>query len=445
MYNMLKKQFIYLLLASIILPLLSKSQTRQLSLKEALDLAEVNNYNNQSSEARIEAAKAIYRMTNSVFLPSLNINNTGVSTNDPLNAFGFKLKQEIVTVQDFNPDVLNDPDAISNFNTSAVLKQPILNMDGIYARRAAKNKYEASVFENTRIKHNIKFQVKNAYYLLNLVESAIGVLQQSVEVAEESLRLTKDNEKQGFAKYADVLDASVRVADRKNQLADAQKRYQDAHDYLLHLLGLEETSIETVDTLIHPPTQALINTNAINIESRSDFKAIQKQIEAGQNWVRSTKMKFVPRVNAFGSAELNDSKYFGKSASSYSVGASLSWSLFNGYKDVGAIQHSNARLEEARINYQDYLSQNKIQVNKALRKIEVEYQAIALSKLAKEQAQEALRIRTNRYKQGLEKTADLLMAETLSSQKELEYIQSIYNYKQSVFEMELLLEQEINE
>lgn len=77
--------------------------------------------------------------------------------------------------------------------------------------------------------------------------------------------------------------------------------------------------------------------------------------------------------------------------------------------------------------------------------MELGFNRIESSKRAKEQAQEALRIRTDRYKQGLEKTADLLMAEALTSQKELQYIQSIYKYKQSVFEMELLLEQDINE
>lgn len=443
---MLKNQFIYLLLASLIWPTVNFGQKRQLSLSEALSLAEENNLKVKSAEARVAAAKASYRMTNSVFLPGVNVSHTGVSTNDPLYAFGFKLKQEIVTLEDFNPDVLNNPETIENFNTKAELEQPLLNLDGIYARKAAKNQFDATVFGNTRVKHNIHFQVKNAYYLLGLAQSSMDVLQQSVNVAQEALRLTINNEEQGFAKHADVLEATVRLNERKNQLSEAENKYFEAHDYLIHLLGIGlNEQIEPTDTLIHPPVQALFSNSALSIENRSDVLAYQKQIEAGENMVRSHKMKFVPRLNAFGSAEWNDSQAFGTSASSYTVGASLSWSLFNGYKDAGAIQLATAKLDEARVNYQDYISENQIQINKALRKVNLEYSRIESSKLAKEQAQEALRIRTNRYKQGLEKTADLLMSETLSSQKELEYIQSIYKYKQSVFEMELLLEQDINE
>lgn len=443
---MLKNQFIYVLLLGLLWPVIASSQARQLSLSEALSLADENNLNAKSAAARVEAARASYRMTNSVFLPSVDLSHTGITTNDPLSSFGFKLKQEIVTQSDFNPDLLNDPGSIENFNTKAKLQQPLLNLDGIYARKAAKNQFEALAFQNKRVKHNIQFEVKNSYYLLDLAQSSIEVLDESVSVAEEALRLTQNNEEQGFAKYADVLEASVRLDERKDQLLEAENQYYQAHDYLAHLLGIGmDEIIETTDSLIHPPVQALINNNSLSIKNRSDVLAYQKQIEAGENMVRSHKMKFIPRVNAFGAVEWNDSKLFGTSASNYMVGASLSWSLFNGYKNAGAIQHANAQLDEARINYEDFLSQNQIQINTALRKMNLGFNRIQSSKRAKEQAQEALRIRTNRYKQGLEKTTDLLISEALASQKDLQYIQSIYKYKQSVFEMELLLEQEINE
>ena len=443
---MLKNQFIYVMLASLIFPVFANAQLRPLSLSEALSLADENNLNAKSAAARVEAAKASYRMTNSVFLPSVDLSHTGVSTNDPLSSFGFKLKQEIVTQEDFNPDLLNDPGSIENFMTKAQLQQPLLNMDGIYARKAAKNQFEALSLQSNRVKHNIHFEVKNAYYLLDLAQSSMDVLEKSVGVAEEALRLTKNNAEQGFAKHADVLEASVQLDERKDQLLEAENQYYQAHDYLAHLIGMAMSeTIETTDTLVSPPAQALINSTSLNIENRSDVLAYQKQIEAGENMVRSHKMKFIPRVNAFGAVEWNDAKMFGTSANNYMFGASLSWSLFNGYKNAGAIQHATAQLDEARINYEDFLSQNQIQINATLRKMNLGFNRIQSSKRAKEQAQEALRIRTDRFKQGLEKTADVLMSEALTSQKELQYIQSIYKYKQSVFEMELLLEQDINE
>ena len=193
------------------------------------------------------------------------------------------------------------------------------------------------------------------------------------------------------------------------------------------------------------PTELMSTQTDYNIDNRSDILAYQKQIEAGENMVKSNKMKFIPRVNAFGAVEWNDDKLLGTSANNYLLGASVSWKLFNGYKNVGAVQQANAQLDEARYNFQNYMSQSQIQVNNAIRNAKLNYNRIQSSQLAKEQAQESLRIRTNRFEQGLEKTADLLMSEALASGKELEYIQSIYNYRQAIFEMELLLEKDINE
>ena len=45
-----------------------------------------------------------------------------------------------------------------------------------------------------------------------------------------------------------------------------------------------------------------------------------------------------------------------------------------------------------------------------------------------EQSKEALRIRTNRFEQGLEKTSDLLISETQYLQKQLEQLQTIFSY-----------------
>ncbi|MGD9930007.1 MAG: TolC family protein [Mangrovibacterium sp.] len=443
---MIQRLNIFVLLISLAMPFGARSQTRQISLEEALQLADENNLTTRSGEAREAAARGAYRMTNSVFLPGLSVSHTGISTNDPLSSFGFKLKQEIVGQADFDPARLNDPDDMEHFNTKLEVQQPLLNLDGIYARKAARNQYEAMSLQSNRVKQNIRYEVKKAYYMLELARSSVQVLEQSVKVAEEALKLTRESEKQGFVKQADVLEAAVRLDERQNQLREANNQLQTANEFLAHLLGLDlGTTIETVDSLIQPPAQFFMGNQAVNLENRSDLKAYQKQIEAGENMLKSEKMKFIPRVNAFGSYEWNDSKLMGTAANNYMVGATLSWNLFSGYKNIGSAQQASARLDEARTNYQDYLSQSHIQFNRSKRNLELSFQQIQTSKLAKEQAEESFRIRTDRYKQGLEKTTDLLISEALASQKKLQYIQSIYNYKQATFEMELLLEQDINE
>jgi outer membrane protein TolC len=69
-----------------------------------------------------------------------------------------------------------------------------------------------------------------------------------------------------------------------------------------------------------------------------------------------------------------------------------------------------------------------LELNKTNRLLKDAENKVNLSKLALEQSQEAYRIRSNRFTQGLEKTTDLLQSETQTAQKELEFLQAVFEY-----------------
>ena len=85
-------------------------------------------------------------------------------------------------------------------------------------------------------------------------------------------------------------------------------------------------------------------------------------------------------------------------------------------------------LEKAEIETEQYKKQSQLELSKTNRQLLDAENKVNLSKLAFEQSQEAFRIRQNRFTQGLEKTTDLLMAETQMAQKELEHLQAVFEY-----------------
>ena len=139
-------------------------------------------------------------------------------------------------------------------------------------------------------------------------------------------------------------------------------------------------------------------------------------------------MNFFPRLNAFGSYELYDKSLFGTSAKGYLVGAQLSWRLFDGYQSIGKMEKAKADFQKATLETQQYKAQSRLELNKTNRQLKDAENKVMLSKTAFEQAQEAYRIRNNRFVQGLEKTTDLLQSETLQFQKELELLQAVFEY-----------------
>jgi outer membrane protein TolC len=348
-------------------------------------------------------------------------------TTNPLMAFGSKLNQGILTPADFNPDLLNDPDQTTNYATKFEIEQPIFNADGINMRKAAKSKMNAVELQTTRTKDYMKLEVEKAYMQLQLAYKAVEVLENAKNAAAESKKMAENNFKQGYLQKADVLLVDIHLTEVENQLQNAKSNIKNASDYLNYLIG------ETNETTIKPSTElvAELDLNIYNTdfsEDRSDIEAMEESANAYNYMYKASKMGFVPRLNAFGSYELYNDEIFKMNSGGYLVGAQLSWNVFQGYKQVGNTQKTKAEFNKASLNLDEYKSKSEVEFNKAKRQLKDAENSIHLTSLSVEQANEALRIRTNRFEQGLEKSTDLLIAETQALQKQLEYLQTVFNY-----------------
>jgi len=380
------------------------------------------------AEKAYQSAKADYNQSNALFLPNINVSHTGISTTNPLMAFGSKLNQEILTASDFNPALLNDPAKTQNFATKFEIQQPLINIDGLFERKAVKSKMEAYQLQTERTKEYLELEVSKAYMQLQLAYRAVKVLEKANVTGKANLKLVDNYFKQGMLQKTDLLNVQVRVNEIANQLQYAKSNVQNASDYLAFLLN------EDNNGKIYKPSEEL--DNAIVIEeintslsdNRKDIQAMSKSSEAYAKMLQSSKMAFLPRLNAFGSYELYDKNFLGTSAKGYLVGAQLSWNIFDGYKSIGKFQKAKAESQKADVEKDQYKKQSQLELNKTNRQLKDAENKVNLSKLAFEQSQEAYRIRQNRFTQGLEKTTDLLQSETQMIQKELEHLQSVFEY-----------------
>ena len=410
-----------------------------ISKAEVLSKVSQDNMSIKISEQEFLEARADYRQTNAVFLPNITASHTGIVTTNPLMAFGSKLNQGILTQNDFNPALLNDPSQVQSFATKFEILQPIINVDGIYQCKAAKSKMDAMSLKTERTTDYLAFEVEKAYMQLQLAYKGLDVLEQALKAANDNQKLADNSFKQGYLQRADVLNVEVRVTEVQNQLQMAKSNVQNASNYLSFLMNDEKDVIYTpTDSLII--SEIAMEEKSIS-ENRSDIKAMQLASNAYEAMNKADRMAFLPRLNAFGSYELYDDKMFQGDASGYLVGAQLSWDLFQGSKRFGKAQKSKAEFEKSKLEYKQYVSQSNLELNKAKRTLTDAENKLRLTSLALEQSEESLRIRTNRFKEGLEKTSDLLMTETQYAQKQLEYYQTIFEYNYAQAYLQFLTKQ----
>lgn len=406
---------------------LHAQETMPITQEEALQKVLNDNNGLKISVEAFNEARADYRQTNAVFLPNISVSHSGFATTNPLMAFGAKLNQESVTLADLSPDALNNPSQTQNFATIFEVQQPILNADAIYKRKAAKHQMEAKALQTERTKDYFTFELGKAYMQLQLAYKAMDVLEKAYESANANLQLAQNSFKQGYIQRADVLLVEVRVTEVKSQLQSAKSNVKNASNYVSFLMN------DTSDVILRPTDSLQLKASTMEqvsviSQERADIKAMSLATSAYEQMYKSDKLSFVPSLNAFGSYQMFDKDIFQFGASGYLFGAELKWNILEGTKRFGKTQKSKASYERSKLEYDQYVDESTLELSKTLRLLEDNSTRLELSQLAMEQSREVLRIRTNRFKAGLEKTTDLLIAETQYAQKQLEYYQTIFNY-----------------
>lgn len=412
-----------LLSAAALWPARAQDSTKVLTLEQAISTALQSNKNIKIATLDKNVAEANYKQTNAMFLPQANISYTGMITNNPLNAFGFKLQQQSIAQSDFDPRLLNNPDRTTNFLTKVEVLQPLFNMDMYMMRKGASKQVEIYQHGIQRTQEHISYEVTKAYWQLQTAYKAVAVLEEALQTMQAMNKLTNDYLAQGLVQKSDVLNTQVHISTTESMLSEARNNIKNASDYLSVLMGSPTNYVYTVASAA--PVAAPAATTLPN--NRADFLAMSKAAEASEMMTKSMKMSFVPRLNAFGQYTFNDKEALGFGSDAYMLGVQLSWNVFDGTKTSHAIKAQKLSTEKLGKQLEAQKAENQMLLDKTLRDIENARFTAQQYQSAINQATEALTLLQNRYKQGLAKTTDVLMAQSQLSQQKLMYEQSQMN------------------
>ena len=405
---------------------MAQDSLKALTLEQSIAATMANNRDIQLAKLDQRIAAANYAQTSAFFLPQLGFSYTALTTNNPLNAFGFKLQQKSITASDFNPDLLNHPSAVPDFLTKLQLQQPLLNIDMIYQRKAAARQVELYGHTAKHTEAYFSFEVKKAYMQLQLSYEAVAVLEEALSTAKAVYAFTDNYFRQGLLQKSDLLNAQVRVSTVETQMAKAGSDVRNASDYLGELMGQPAGVVYKTDQFnidLRPLTDTITGIP----ESRPDFLGVQKAIESAEMAIRSDKMSYLPRLNAFVDYQWNDNRMWGFGNNGYLAGVQLSWDIFKGTRIKNSVAAKKLEKEKLTETLEKQKAQSAIALNKAYRQLADAQAEIRQQQVAVEQATESLTILQNRYRQGLVNTTEVLMATTQLSQQKFSLVQAVFS------------------
>lgn len=403
----------------------AQDSTVALQLHDLIAQATTNNKNIQLAKMDEQIATSNYKQTQAIFLPQVGLSYTAFTTNNPLNAFGFKLQQKSITQEDFNPALLNNPSATPDFMTQLNVQQPILNMDMLYMRKSALKQTELYQYKTQRTKEQIIYQAQQAYLQLQMAYDAQKVLQEALETAKAIYKFTNDRYVQGLLQKSDLLNVEVQIKSIETNLADIKSNISNASDYISLLMNKPTGVVYSVEA------QATSIDNSLAVDTlssnRSDFKAMQTAIESYDLAIKSTKMSYLPKLNAFANYQLHDKAMLGFGAGAYLAGMQLSWDIFKGNSTKNKIATQTLERNKMAEQLDNQKEESRVELNKTYRQFTDAVFKMQQQQTSVDQANEALRILQNRYQQGLVNTTDVLMAQTQLSQQKLAYTQAVFS------------------
>jgi outer membrane protein TolC len=388
---------------------------QELTIEDAVRTALADNPEVHAAGARAAAAAARTDQAGGFRLPEIDLTQVYNYTDVPAEVFALTLNQERFDFGDFGAADPNNPDALDNWSTMVVLKQPIYTGGKIGARvdqARMMSSVEEGALAHTR--ERVAFDSSTAFINLAKAREHLELIAEARATTAEHLALAEAYASQGLILDAEVLKARVFLAEMDELLEQTRNQARLAEAALNFQLGADQGVPRTLAPLPPPDPVSGELEEWIDaaLDRRHDLGAARLGLEVGRLEERVARSGYLPEIAVVGQYGIHDDTLFGTNGSSGSIMAFAKINLYRGGRDSAA--RASARHDAASIaaDVRRFEEGIKLEVQQAWHDLESAHTRLATAANVLESAREALRVREHRFKQGLDRMIDLLDAET---------------------------------
>lgn len=439
-----RRQFAAGLVVSAMLVVAASGQAAPapLTLHDAVGIALEKNPLRKAAVADTRVASADMETARSFLLPHLTFSETATRGNDPVYAFGSRLRQQRFTQSDFALNRLNRPLPLGNFATRfGGVWNLFDSFSSWHGLRRARLMDEAARHQLNRTEQEVVFNVIRIYYQTQLAAKQLDVAEHSARTAQAIVERSQARVETGLVVESDLLTAKVRLASRQQEVIRAQNDLALALSQLNAAMGVPmESSFELSQTLSEPrlPTLQLQDLESQALATRPDLKRTTAEVSAQRQTVSMTRSAFGPQLNAFAGWELDNPTFLaGGGGNNWVGGLELKIDLFQGGAKRAELSRQHALEEKAVAMRQAASDGVRLDVRRAFYDLDASRQQLEVARASVAQAQESLRINQDRYETGLITVTELLGAEEATHRSQTDYWNSVSQLRTSYAALEL--------
>jgi len=286
------------------------------------------------------------------------------------------------------------------FLAQVSLSQLLFDFGKTVAATDAARKLATVALESVELQRQlVALTIKESYTNINFSKRLITVAQQSFDRAQLNLRSARGFYEVGTRPKSDVVRAEVDVANARVEIINARNAERQARVALNTAMAIDiDTPTQVQDNLVYEPVHFdRQQQRAEALRQRPEYRQFKLQVEVAEAQERLAFRNFMPNVSGTGSygavrSELNPV---------WSLGLSLSWTLFDGGNLVGKYQESKANLDAAQARLKSSGLDIIQNVEQAEIAVEAAQERIQATQAAVASAEENFRLAQGRFDAGV--------------------------------------------
>ena len=426
-----------------------------LTLDEAMEILKSENLEIKAASLDVDSAKADKESASGNHWGKLDLIQDVATSNDAGNVFGFKLTSREANFGDFgakefmdnfmggNPDYttppqdLNYPDRRNFFQTKLKYEVPVFTGFQITSYvEIMKAMTKMKKLDKKKVINEKIYQLRKSFYDMALLESSSKNLRKILSNIETLENTTKQMIEVGYAKKVDLLEVQAKKGNVERLVLDMDSNQKLLYHYISFLLNKKVTKIT-------PPTEDVAMPSFDNddiLQNNIDIQRASTGLEVRKSMVGVSKSAYYPMVGAFAEIATADDSFLGDASDhkAYTIGARLTWNLFNGGIDSAKVEKS--RIQELKTRTQVALAKKGIRLKVDKIRTQIETYDAEIASLEKELilADTIYKNYEGRYKEKLASMSDVIIKQSQQIQKILELQMAHNKRNERIFALEKL-------
>ena len=323
-----------------------------------------------------------------------------------------------------------------NYNWNVEARQPLFAGGGILANyEASRLAADIARLEETATVQDLVQEVKVSYF--NILKSAriLTVAKQSVEQLKAHRNMAQGFFEVGLIPRNDLLYAEVELANGRQFLLRAENGLEMAKAKFNTILRRAiDSPVEIEDILKQQPLETPLAACIVAaLENRPEIRSSLLRVEQARSGVKLSQSEYYPNVSLVGNyakygdtANVSGSPY--KPQENWTILAVANWNFWEWGKTKHRVDAGISREKRAADILTNIREQITLEVKNAFLLLHEAERQLQVTKKTIEQAEENFRINTERYREQVGTSTDVIDAQTLLTKAKADHFNALGDF-----------------